>query len=199
MAADELGRAVHHCRRAERQWLLPERSRESVVDDDRHSSRTCSVDERAQVRDPEQRVRRRFEPEKGCSVEGRDDSVRVCRVDGANSEPTDLHPVSEKLADSEVTNLRSHDDRPARQRLQHRRNSAHPRREGKTDAALDHAERFFQGRHCRVAIPAIGDATVGSVGRAEHKRSIQWRATFSPGSAQSRHKRRRGQLPVLRV
>src|SRR3954463_9175983 len=44
VAADELRRAVHNRRCPEREWLLPKRGREGVIDRDGHTSRSCSVD-----------------------------------------------------------------------------------------------------------------------------------------------------------
>ena len=80
--AEVLGRGVQHDVRAEGERLLQVGRGEGVVDDEAHVRRARDVRERGDVRDAQQRVRRRLAPDDaGGGPQGRAQGVDVAEVD----------------------------------------------------------------------------------------------------------------------
>ena len=109
VAADELGRAVHHQVGAELQRPLQQGSGEGVVHDDQRAAFAAEPAQRGQVGDVHQRIGRRLQPQQVRGPRGLLRRRRVGDVDGRHLPPPDERAVGQQGAHPGV-GIGRHDD-----------------------------------------------------------------------------------------
>ncbi len=173
MTAHGLGRAVNDDVRPEAERTLQQRGRQCVVD---HAQDAPLARERAQTREvgePEQRVRRRFEPEHVGPVTCGDHRLGVGDVDQAHLRAAQLLQAEQAAPDIHVGDLGRDDRRLRREEADRRGGRCHPRGERERLAAFERTDDLLERFPWRVAVARVAGRAAGVQRRCRRDRHVQ--------------------------
>ena len=152
---------------------LQQRSRQCVVDHAQHAPLAREGAQARQVGEPEQRVRRRLEPEHVGLVACGDHRVGVGDVDQPHLRAAQLLQAKQAVPNIHVGDLGRDDRRLRREQADRRGRGGHPRGERERLAAFERTDDLLERFPWRVALARVAGCAARVQRRCRRDRHVQ--------------------------
>ena len=177
---------------AECEWLLQCRRQEGVVDHAARTRRVRRMRDMAHVRDAQQRVRRRFDPDEvGTARKPFGEGCRIGEIGELDAETALLRPCIEQAPGATVAIVRGEHEASRRHQFEHECDRGHAARgDDGAHTLLELGERAAELVACRIAAARIvvrafaaeaGERVVRAEVQRRHHRTVL-QVGFDPGA-----------------